>query len=128
MNIKPIRTDEDYQAMLAEAELLMSAQAGTVKVDRLDVMATLLAEYEARNFPTELPDPIDVIKFSMDQKGLTPKDLVPMIGRLNRVYEILNGSRALSLPMIRKLHEGLGIPVDLLIKATAPKRAAGGSV
>ncbi|WP_296001263.1 transcriptional regulator [Rugamonas sp.] len=116
MNIKPIRTEDYYQAALDEVESLMSAASGTLEGDRLDVLATLLAAYEARNFPTEMPDPIDVIKFSMDQKGLAPKDLVPMIGRLSRVHEILNGTRALSLPMIRRLHEGLGIPAEMLIK------------
>lgn len=122
MNIKPIRNAEDYHAALKEVESLMSAGFDTPEGDRLDILATLVESYEARNFPMELPDPIDAIKFSMDQKGLTPKDLEPMIGRLNRVYEILSGKRPLTLPMIWRLHEGLGIPAEALIKP--PRRHA----
>jgi HTH-type transcriptional regulator/antitoxin HigA len=116
MNIKPIRTPEDYHATLREVENLMSAEMDSPEGDRLDVLATLVAAYEARHFPMEFADPIDAIKFSMDQKGLTPKDLEPMIGRLNRVYEILNGKRQLTVAMIWRLHEGLGIPAEALIK------------
>jgi HTH-type transcriptional regulator / antitoxin HigA len=116
MDIRPIRTDDDYRAALKEIESLMSAEFGTPEGDRLDVLATLVEAYEARHFPMDLPSPVDAIKFSMEQKGLTPKDLEPMIGRLNRVYEILNGTRKLTLPMILRLHEGLGIPAEVLIR------------
>jgi HTH-type transcriptional regulator/antitoxin HigA len=116
MSIKPIRTADDHRAALREIETLMTAQLNTPEGDRLDVLATLVEAYEAKHFPMELPDPIDAIRFTMDQKGLTPKDLVPMIGRLNRVYEILSGKRALTLPMIWRLHEALGIPAEALIK------------
>jgi HTH-type transcriptional regulator / antitoxin HigA len=116
MDIRPIRTDDDYRAALNEIESLMSAEFGTPEGDRLDVLATLVEAYEARHFPMDLPSPVDAIKFSMEQKGLTPKDLEPMIGRLNRVYEILNGTRKLTLPMILRLHEGLGIPAEVLIR------------
>lgn len=116
MDIKPIKTAADHLAALKEIELLMTAQIDTPEGDRLDILATLVAAYESRHFPMELPDPIDAIKFSMEQKGLTPKDLEPMIGRLNRVYEILSGARPLTLRMIWRLHEGLGIPAEALIK------------
>ena len=119
MEIKPIRTAADHAAALQEIDGLMSAELGTPEGDRLDVLATLVEAYEARHFPMELPDPIDAIKFMMEQKGLTPKDLQPMIGRSNRVYEILNGTRPLTLAMIWRLHKGLGIPAECLIKQAA---------
>lgn len=123
MEIKPIKTAADHAAALNEIERLMDAQLGTPEGDRLDVLATLVEAYEARHFPMELPDPIDAIKFRMEQKGLTPKDLQPMIGRSNRVYEILNGTRPLTLAMIWRLHEGLGIPAECLIKQPATTAA-----
>lgn len=116
MDIKPIRSAEDHRATLKEIEGLMMAKMGTPESDRLDVLATLVEAYEAKHFPMEAADPIDAIKFVMDQKGLSVRDLQPMIGRLNRVYEILNGTRPLTLPMIRRLHTQLGIPVEALIK------------
>lgn len=119
MEIKPIRTTADHAEALQEIEGLMSAELGTPEGDRLDVLATLVEAYEAKHFPMELPDPIDAIKFRMEQKGLTPKDLQPMIGRSNRVYEILSGSRPLTLAMICRLHKGLGIPAECLIKQPA---------
>lgn len=122
MEIKPIKTAADHAAVLQGIDALMSAELGTPEGDRLDVLATLADAYEAKHFPMALPDPIDAIKFRMEQKGLTPKDLQPMIGRLNRVYEILSGTRPLTLAMIWRLHEGLGIPAECLIKqpSTAP--------
>lgn len=116
MDIKPIRTEADYQAALREVESLMSAEFGTPEGDRLDVLATLVDAYEAKHFPMEVADPIEAIKFQMDQKGLTVKDLEPMIGRSNRVYEVLNRVRPLTLPMIWRLHKGLGIPAETLIQ------------
>ena len=116
MEIKPIKTAADHAAALHEIDGLMSAELGTPEGDRLDVLATLVEAYEARNFPMELPNPVDAIKFRMEQKGLTAKDLQPMIGRSNRVYEILSGTRPLTLAMILRLHEGLGIPAECLIK------------
>lgn len=116
MEIKPIKTAADHVAALKEIEGLMDAELGTPEGDRLDLLATLVEAYEAKHFPMELPNPIDAIKFRMEQKGLTPKDLQPMIGRSNRVYEILNGTRPLTLAMIWRLHEGLGIPAECLIK------------
>ena len=116
MEIKPIRSEKDYQAALKEVESLMSAEFGTPEGDRLDVLATLVEAYESQNYPIDFPTPVAAIKFSMAQKGLSAKDLQPMIGNLNRVYEILNGKRQLTLPMIRNLHAGLGIPVESLIQ------------
>jgi HTH-type transcriptional regulator/antitoxin HigA len=120
MSIKPIRSEADHCAALKEIEGLMSARMGTPDGDRLDVLATLVEAYEAKHFLVEPIDPIDAIKFALDQKGLTLRDLQPMIGGLNRVYEIMNGTRALTLPMIQRLHAGLGIPVATLIKPRKP--------
>jgi len=115
MNIRPIRNDSDYRAMLAEIESLMDADADTPDGERLDVLVTLVEAWERRHFPMELPDPIEAIRFQMEHLGLTPRDLEPMIGRLNRVYEVLNRTRPLTLRMIRRLHRDLGIPAESLI-------------
>ena len=124
MEIKPIKTKADYKRALKEIETLMPARAGSPEGERLDVLATLVEAYERRHFPMDLPDPIAAIRFSMEQKGLAAKDLVPMIGQINRVYEILNGKRPLTLQMIRRLHRELGIPVESLIRETAGSEAA----
>ncbi len=124
MNIKPIKTKADYRAALKVVEALMGAKANTADGERLDVLVTLIEAYERKHFPLELPDPVEAIKFQMDQKGLTPKDLEPMIGRLNRVYEILNHKRPLTLRMIWKLHRGLDIPAESLIRQPDALRAA----
>ncbi|WP_420177874.1 helix-turn-helix domain-containing protein [Kerstersia gyiorum] len=118
MDIRPIRNDDDHKAALKEIVRLMESEPdiGTPDGDRLDVLATLVQAYEAKNFPMDLPDPVEAIKFRMEQAGLSAKDLEPMIGQRNRVYEVLNRKRALTLPMIRKLHKGLGIPAENLIK------------
>lgn len=121
MNIKPIRTDEDYKAALKVVSSLVDTdpEPGTPEGDRLDILSILVQAYEAKNFPMDLPDPVEAIKFRMEQKGLQPKDLEPMIGRLNRVYEILNRKRPLTMPMVRRLHAGLGIPAESLIRQPA---------
>lgn len=116
MNIKPIKTDADYRAALKEIETLMMAAADTPKGEKLDVLVTLVEAYESKHYPIDFPDPVEAIKFEMEQKGLTAKDLEPMIGRRNRVYEILNHKRALTLKMIWRLHQELGIPAESLIK------------
>ena len=116
MNIKPIKTDEDYQAALNEIESLMTALPDTPKGEKLDILVTLVEAYERKNYPMDLPDAITALKFEMEQKNLTVRDLEPMIGRSNRVYEILNGKRALTLNMIWRLHKELGIPAESLIK------------
>lgn len=119
MNIKPIKTKADYRATLKAIESLMDARAGTARGEKLDVLVTLVEAYERKHYPLDLPDPVEAIKFEMEQKGLTVKDLEPMIGRRNRVYEVLNHKRSLTLNMIRKLHKGLGIPAESLIKPPA---------
>jgi len=116
MDIKPIKTDVDYQAALIEIENLMAAELDSPQGEKLDVMVTLIEAYEAKHFPMGLPDPVEAIKFEMERKGLTVKDLEPMIGKPNRVYEILNRKRSLTLKMIWSLHKGLGIPAESLIK------------
>ena len=119
MDIKPIHTEADYRATLREVETLMRATADSPEGDRLDVLVTLVEAYERTHFPMDLPDPIEAIKFVMEQRGLSPKDLEPAIGRLNRVYEVLNRTRPLTLAMIRKLHATFGIPAESLIKQSA---------
>jgi HTH-type transcriptional regulator/antitoxin HigA len=116
MDIRPIKTDADYRAALNDIEKLMMAEPDTVEGEKLDILVTLVEAYEAKHFPMDLPDPVEAIKFEMERKGLTVKDLEPMIGKSNRVYEILNHKRSLTLKMIWKLHEGLGIPAESLIK------------
>ncbi|MBA6411047.1 MAG: transcriptional regulator [Pseudoalteromonas distincta] len=116
MDIRPIKTDADYRAALNDIENLMMAEPDTVEGEKLDILVTLVEAYEAKHFPMDLPDPVEAIKFEMESKGLTVKDLEPMIGKSNRVYEILNHKRSLTLKMIWKLHEGLGIPAESLIK------------
>ena len=119
MNIKPIKTKTDYKAALKTVESLMSAHANTPEGDRLDVLVTLIEAWERKHFPMDLPDAVEAIKFRMEQQGLTAKDLEPLIGRSNRVYEVLNRKRGLTLAMIQKLHQGLGIPAESLLKQTA---------
>jgi HTH-type transcriptional regulator/antitoxin HigA len=116
MEIRPIKTKADYRAALNEIETLMSARAGTAAGERLDVLVTLVEAYEKKHYRFDPPDPVEAIKFRMEQSGLTPKDLVPMIGQINRVYEVLNRKRPLTLQMIRRLHRDLGIPAESLIK------------
>ena len=114
--LKPIRTEADYDAALAEVERLWGAKSGTPDGDRLDVLATLIEVYEAKNYPMDPPDPIEAIRFRMKQQGLTRKDLEPMIGPRNRVADVLNRKRGLSIEMIRQLHDHLGISAEVLIR------------
>ncbi len=116
MDIKPIKNSEDYRAALKEAETLMMAAPGSPEGERLDVIVTLIEAYERKAYPLDLPDPVEAIKFAMEARGLSAKDLQPMIGRLNRVYEVLSRKRPLTLKMIWRLHKGLGIPAESLIK------------
>jgi HTH-type transcriptional regulator/antitoxin HigA len=124
VDIKPIRTKADHRAALKEIEGLMSARLGTPEGDRLDVLAILVEAWEKKHYPMELPDPVEAIKFRMEQSGLAAKDLVPMIGQINRVYEVLNRKRPLTLQMIRRLNRDLGIPAESLINPTTERRAA----
>jgi len=118
MEIRPIRTEEDYKAALGEVSAYFDNEPtpGTAEGDRFEVLLTLVEAYESRRYPIDLPDPVEAIKFRMEQAGLTPKDLVPFIGRLNRVYEVLNKKRPLTLAMIWKLNQNLGIPAECLIQ------------
>lgn len=124
IELKPIRTEADYERALSEMESLWGATSGTARGDRLDVLATLVDAFEARHHPMDPPDPIDAILFRMEQQGLTRKDLEPMIGGRGRVAEVLNRKRPLSIDMIRRLHEGLGISADVLIRTTHHTHAA----
>jgi len=116
MKIKPIRNEDDYRAALKQIEVLMDAQENTFEGDQLDVLTTLVEAYERKMYPMDLPDPVEAIKFYMEQNGMTPRDLEPVIGRMNRVYEVLNHTRPLTLKMIRNLHGQFGIPAESLIK------------
>lgn len=125
MEIKAIRTQEDYLAALREVSALIDLDpaADTPQGERLDVLGTLVQAYEARHYPIDPPDPIEAIKFRMEQSGMTVKDLVPYIGPLNRVYEVLSYKRSLSLAMIRRLSDGLHIPAQVLIRQSEPVAA-----
>jgi HTH-type transcriptional regulator/antitoxin HigA len=122
--LKPIRTEADYQAALAEAERLWGAKSGTPNGDRLDILATLIDAYEAKHDPMDPPDPIEAILFRMEQQGITRKDLEPLIGTRARVAEVMNRKRSLSIEMIRRLHDHLGISAEILIRPTLPKETA----
>lgn len=115
MNVQPIKTDHDYRRTLARIDELMDAEPDTPKGDELDILATLIENYEDRHFPMGTPDPIDAILFRLDQQGLERKDLEPYLGSRHRVSEILNRKRTLSIAMIRRLHDGLRIPLESLI-------------
>ncbi len=121
--VKPIRTERDYEAALKEVERLWGAKAGTPDGDRLDVLATLIDAYEGEHYPMDPPDPVEAIKFRMEQQGLTRRDLEEIIGTRTRIAEVLNRKRGLSIAMIRRLHERLGISADVLIRPSR-KRAA----
>ena len=116
MNIKPIRTEADYQAALHEIENLMDAQPGTPEEDRLDILATLVKAYEDENYPIPLPNPIAALEYYLESRGLTRKALEPYIGPAHRVAEIMNRRRRLTLPMIRRLEQGTRIPATVLIQ------------
>src|SRR6186997_2276066 len=119
-DVKPIRSAEDHETALAEVERLWGAKAGTRGGDRLDVLATLIDAYEAEHIPMDPPDPIEAIKFRMEQQGLTRRDLEPLIGTRTRVAEVLNRKRGLSIEMIRRLHNELGIAAEVLIRPSRP--------
>jgi len=121
--ITPIRTKRDYEAALTEIERLWGAKADTPEGDRLDVLATLIDAYETEHYPMDPPDPIEAIKFRMEQQGLTRKDLEGIIGTRTRIAEVLSRKRGLSITMIRRLHERLGISAEVLIRPSR-KRAA----
>jgi len=120
MTIHPIRNESDHQRALERIEALMAAKGGTAEGDELDVLATLVEAYEKKHFPIDAPDPVEAIKFRMEQLGLDRKDLEPFIGSRARVSEVLNRRRGLSLAMIRSLHQNLDIPLEALIGGDTP--------
>lgn len=123
MEIEPIKTKRDYRRTLKEIEGLMRAKRNSPEGDRLDVLVALVEAWEAKHYPIDLPNPVEAIRYHMEQSGLGPQDLIPFIGGRNRVYEVLAGKRQLTLKMIRRLHDGLGIPAESLIGGSQ-RRAA----
>lgn len=124
MDIRPIKSERDYRRTLKLIDQLMDARPNTPEGDRLDVLATLVEAWEEKHHPIDAPDPIDAIRFAMEQRGLDRRDLEPLIGSRARVAEVLNGKRRLTLPMIRRLHDRLGIPAEVLIRESHKKPAA----
>ena len=126
MEIRPIHNEADYKAAMREVSAFFEnePEPESPEGDRFEVLLTLVEAYENKHFPIDLPDPVEAIKFRMEQSGLTAKDLVPMIGRINRVYEVLNRKRSLTLAMIWKLHNGLGIPAESLIRPPSQLHSA----
>jgi HTH-type transcriptional regulator / antitoxin HigA len=123
MDIVPIKSHRDYRRALKEIEGLMHARRNSPEGDRLDVLVTLVEAWERKHYRLDLPDPVEAIKYHMEQSGLQARDLIPFIGGRNRVHEVLNRRRELTLNMIRRLHEGLGIPAESLIRVR-PEKAA----
>jgi HTH-type transcriptional regulator / antitoxin HigA len=123
MDIAPIKTERDCRNALKEIERLMTARRNTPEGNRLDVLATLVEAWEWKHYRFDLPDPVEAIKYHMDQNGLQPRDLIPFIGSRNRVREVLNRRRSLTLKMIWRLHKGLGIPAESLIKIRQERAA-----
>jgi len=121
MNLKPIRTTQDHEAALKEIESLWGADDGTPEGDRLDILLTLVDAYEETHFSIDMPDPIEAIKFRLEQQGEDQSALIGIIGNRTRVYEVLRGDRPLSLAMIRRLHERFGIPAEVLIQPIRPR-------
>jgi HTH-type transcriptional regulator/antitoxin HigA len=122
MEIKPIHSEADYQTAMKEIESLFESQAGTPEGNRMDVLVTLVEAYEAKHFPIPKPDdPVQVLEYYMESRGLSRSDMIEYLGSKERVSEVLNRKRGLSLPMIQRLHAGLGIPADLLIGGQAKK-------
>ena len=121
--VRPIRTKRDYEAALKEVERLWGAKAGTSDGDRLDVLATLIDAYEGEHYPMDPPDPIEAIKFRMEQQGLTRRDLEEIIGTRTRIAEVLNRKPGLSVGTIRRLHERLGISAEVLIRPSRKNAA-----
>lgn len=117
--VRPVRTEADYEAALAEVDALMDAAPGSPEGDRLDVLVTLVQAYEARHHAVTPPDPVDAIRFRMEQRGLQPRDLEPYIGGRGRVSEVLGRKRGLTLPMIRRLAAGLALPAEVLVREPA---------
>jgi HTH-type transcriptional regulator / antitoxin HigA len=122
MEIKPIRSEADHEAALRRIEALWGAPAGTASGDELDVLSTLAEAYEREHYPVDLPDPIEAIRFRLEQEGKDYRALVGVIGQRTRVYEVMRGDRALSLRMIRNLHRKLRIPAEVLIQTKSKRK------
>ena len=122
MEIKPIRSEADHEQALREIERLWGAKAGTPQGDRLDVLTTLVEAYERERLPVDAPDPIEAIRFRLEQQGLDHRALIGVIGGRSRVYEVMNRKRALSLEMIRRLNQRFGIPTEVLIRPVRQSR------
>jgi HTH-type transcriptional regulator/antitoxin HigA len=116
VTVQPVRTEAEYEAALLDIDSLMNARQGTPDGDLLDVLVTLVHAYEVRHYPVPPPDPVDAIRFRMEQAGLRPRDLEPYIGSRARVSEVLNRRRSLTLPMIRRLTDGLQIAAEILVR------------
>ena len=123
-HLKPIRTKAAYETAKAEINRLWGAKSGTAEGDRLDILATLVDGYESQHFPMDPPDPVEAIRFRMEQQGLTRKDLEELLGTRTRVAEVLNRRRGLSINMIRRLHDKLGISAEVLIRPSRGRKAA----
>jgi HTH-type transcriptional regulator/antitoxin HigA len=124
MDVRPIKTEADYEATLAKIEKLFESLPGTPESDRLEILTTLVEAYEERHFPLPPPDPIEAIFYFMESRGLSRRDLEPYLGSRARVSEVLNRKRPLSLEMIRRLSTGLKIPAEILIQPYEYKQAA----
>lgn len=122
MRVKPIKSETDYQQALRRVEELWGSPSGSSGGDELDVLVTLLEAFERERYPIDLPDPVEAIKFRLEQNGRDVKALIGIIGHRTRVYEVMRGDRPLSLNMIRKLHQELHIPADVLIQPTRKQR------
>ena len=123
MNIKPIKTNADYEEALRQIENLFDAKPGTIEYDRLDILTTLVEAYEQKHFPVLPPDPIAAILYFMESRGLNRKDLEAYVGSRSRISEVLNHKRDLTLNMIRNLHDGLDIPYELLMQKPKHKKS-----
>lgn len=116
MDIHPLKTEADYDDALREIERLFDATPNTPEGDRLDVLTTLVEAYEAQHEPIPEPDPIEALKYYMESRGLTIRDLEPLLGNQHKILDVLERKRSFSLPMIRRLHDGLGMSADILIQ------------
>ena len=123
MEIRPIKTEDDYRAALAEIDRLFAAKLDTPEGDRLDVLTTLVEVFEQKQYAIPAPDPVEAIKYWMESRGITRRDLEPLLGNRARVSEIINHKRGLTLAMIRKLHDKLGIPAEALIQPSIVRHA-----
>ena len=121
IKVRAIKTEQDYEIVLAEIEALMDAEPDTPDGDRLDVLTALVDAYETKHHPIDLPDPIEAIKVRMEELGLRRKDLEGILGSKSKVSEVLSGKRPFSIAMIRRLHSALGIPAEVLIQETRPR-------